>query len=270
MIRTITKRLLSLLPHPLDLRVTEILRSLRSARHREGRRAIFRALHELGHPTTVLTGPFRGMRCIAEPGAQGGLIPKILGTYERELHAVMERVLAWSPSLIIDVGAADGYYAVGLAVALPSARIIAFEMDKPLRGAIAVLAHANEVEDRVDIRGQCDPGLLEAALIAAGGSFSILICDVEGYEEVLLDPAAVPSLRKTSILCEVHDALRPGVGAVLRERFGVSHALEVVESRDRSNADVPPGFSLLDPVSVLHEGRTSRMEWLLMVPRASS
>jgi predicted O-methyltransferase YrrM len=64
-------------------------------------------------------------------------IPKLLGVYERELHDVLENLIAWGPDLVIDAGAAEGYYAVGLARRLPQSRIMAFEMEEGGRASRA-------------------------------------------------------------------------------------------------------------------------------------
>ena len=65
------------------------------------------------HGLTVSGGPFAGL---AYPDrAPISLVPKLLGIYERELHGAIEAAIRAQPGLIVNVGAADGYYAVGLA-----------------------------------------------------------------------------------------------------------------------------------------------------------
>ena len=58
----------------------------------------------------------------------------MLGTYEKELNSVIEEACAAHPSLIVDVGAAEGYYACGMALRNPQARVVAFEMQAKGRG----------------------------------------------------------------------------------------------------------------------------------------
>jgi hypothetical protein len=75
----------------------------------------------------VYSGPFKGIKWIPEDDNNAKFdIPKLLGIYERELSNCMERVCALNFSLIIDVGAAEGYYAVGLAARNPASKIVAF------------------------------------------------------------------------------------------------------------------------------------------------
>jgi hypothetical protein len=64
------------------------------------------------HGPRVRHGPFRGMRYEANRVAA---TQKLIGAYERELHPWLERVLAQRPTRFVDIGAADGYYAIGIA-----------------------------------------------------------------------------------------------------------------------------------------------------------
>ena len=60
-------------------------------------------------------GPFKGMRYHGD--AMGGAVaPKIKGVYESELAPFFVKRSAIPFQHIIDVGAAEGYYAVGCAM----------------------------------------------------------------------------------------------------------------------------------------------------------
>src|SRR5271166_5203781 len=72
---------------------------------------------------TVQAGPFRGMRYI-DQSHSSSLIPKWLGLYERELHDCIEEAIASPFQTVLDIGAAEGYYAVGLALRMHDARVI--------------------------------------------------------------------------------------------------------------------------------------------------
>jgi Met-10+ like-protein len=217
----------------------------------------------------VLKGPFAGMRYvrISEGSAY---IPKLLGIYERELTPQVEALIARSPKLVVDVGAAEGYYAVGLARRLPEARIIAFEMEPRGQQALREMASMNEVNTRVEVRGKCEPADLAAVL--GNDSDAILVCDVEGYEEKLLDPAAVPALQNTAILVELHDFIVPNITETLKHRFSPTHKITHVWQEPRSRSEFPWrtfGTALL-PKSYLDwavsEWRPVRMAWLWMEP----
>ncbi len=48
----------------------------------------------LSHDLTVLHGPFVGMKYPGTEAAGSAFIPKLLGSYEKELHPLLERLLA--------------------------------------------------------------------------------------------------------------------------------------------------------------------------------
>jgi hypothetical protein len=217
----------------------------------------------------VRAGPFTGMRYF--DGAAGSVhLPKLLGIYERELNACIEQACALNFPLIVGLGAAEGYYAVGMALRNPTARVIAFEMDARVRAALAEKARLNDVADRVEIRGKCEPEDLERAL--ADTPRPLVICDVEGYESVLLDPATVPSLRRAWILVELHEFIERGISEKIRERFVATHKIAQIWQQERKIADFPfkDFYTWWLPESYLHwavsESRPERMLWFWMKP----
>jgi hypothetical protein len=219
----------------------------------------------------VIDGPFKGMRYI-DRSVGSAYVPKLLGIYERELAAIVEEIIASKPALIVDVGAAEGYYAVGLACRLPETRMIAFEMDAGGRAAIAEMAAANNVADQVTVLATCEPEGLNAALDGQKGA--VVIMDVEGYEDVLLDPAKVPALASATFLVELHEFAVAGISETIAGRFGATHDLELVWAESRSRADFPwrTTVTSLLPASYIDgavsEMRPPRMSWYFARPKA--
>ncbi|MEI9962769.1 MAG: hypothetical protein WDM76_17125 [Limisphaerales bacterium] len=105
----------------------------------------FRPVGYLTHLTQERTGRqvrsgfFVGMR-YGSNSVGSAYLPKLLGIYERELAAQMEGICASRPGLIVDVGAAEGYYAIGLARRNPQAHIVAFEMEPHGQSALREMA----------------------------------------------------------------------------------------------------------------------------------
>src|SRR4051794_34631477 len=68
------------------------------------------------HGRTVIDGPFRGLRFPKFAIGRGEMVvPQLVGSYERELQPFFEEIAAQEIEQVVDVGASDGYYAVGLA-----------------------------------------------------------------------------------------------------------------------------------------------------------
>jgi hypothetical protein len=196
--------------------------------------------------------------------------PTILtGAYELELHDVVERLIASNPSVVVDVGCAEGYYAVGLATRLPDARLHAFDVDSRARHNCSWVARKNGSGGRVAINGLCRHYDLRT-LCSRG---SVLIVDCEGAELELLDIQQVPELAETTILVEMHDFVDPSISRTLLARFASTHEAEVIDSvaRDpRGDWSALAGLPLEERVLVLDERRPTEphpMQWAVFVPR---
>lgn len=219
----------------------------------------------------VLSGPFRGMRYVHE-AVGSSYLPKLLGTYELELHPVVDKLRGMGFGLVVDVGAAEGYYAVGAALLWPSARVVAFEAEATGRLLCGELAARNGARARVEVLGFADLRSFGGVLDRAGGAPTLVIMDVEGAEVALLDPAATPALARATILVECHDDEGNPIAETLRARFGATHSVETYASRRRTLADFPlrdrPPLGWSVPVmAAMAEHRPRRMEWLFMTPR---
>jgi len=226
------------------------------------RRAERNVADALGPEATVLGGPFRGLRYPAQASWGSAFLPKLLGTYERELHKAIERVARRPYNLVVDIGAAEGYYAVGLALRMSQAPVIAFEIDAAARGMLArVIAH-NAVQARVAVAECCDGDqLLDVAQRGPG----FLLSDCEGCEFELFQPAQVRALAEWDLLIETHDSLRQNITRQLAARFRGTHRVTLIKPRQRTTADFPlrGSFSRFERLAAMDEGR-HRAKWLFL------
>lgn len=221
----------------------------------------------------VAAGPFRGMKYVGEAFSSVHL-PKLLGIYERELVPAVEAACSDEPRVVIDIGSAEGYYAVGFALRLPQSAVYAFESDPGARAVLQDLATLNEVATRVTILGTCDREALSLLLDRCGSGSTLIVCDAEGAEDSLLDPRLVPKLTSASMLIETHEFITPGVTDRLQGRFRATHDIQLVDQKHRSAADYPLRqatlYSRLMPDRCVEwavsEWRPSQMSWLWMQP----
>jgi len=170
----------------------------------------------------VSAGPFAGMALDVD-ALPVHAAPKLLGTYESELHHVIERAIARRPRAVVNVGSAEGYYAVGLARRLPDATVYAFDADPKARKATMINARLNGVGARVRAQGILHPAALEEFL---RNDRNLVIMDCEGAEVGLLDKSAAPSLCRADIVVELHPGMRPEVETVIASRFAATHSIE--------------------------------------------
>lgn len=222
---------------------------------------------------TVLSGPFEGMR-YGEVISQCSLhYPKLLGTYESELHPWIQQVSDCSYEVVVDVGAAEGYYAVGLARLMPAAKVIAYELDPGAREQLSKLASLNDLSRQVEIRGGCHPG----ELLKLKEKRGLMIMDCEGYEEVLLTKEVITNLAGWDFLIETHDGYSRGVTQRLIGRFSATHDVMIQDSvHDLDKADRFPqerlaGLRREDQDLLLAEEREGvNLRWLYCKARMRS
>jgi hypothetical protein len=222
------------------------------------------------HGLVVSGGPFAGLR-YPRRAAVGRIVAKLIGSYEEELHGALEEVLRESPRTVVNIGSAEGYYAVGLARALPGARVHAFEADAGRRALCGELARANAVEDRVVLHGTCTA----ADLARLGEAADLVVCDCEGGETEVLRPDLVPWLREARLLVELHEAFVPGTRDTLAARFAPTHTVLLVPEASRDPTRYPALLYLggaevpeaLDEHRKDGRGRPLHMEWAVMTPR---
>jgi hypothetical protein len=214
---------------------------------------------------TVGGGPFAGMRYLEGlERTSGDLVAKLTGSYERELHPALAEWAAAAPRHVVDVGCAEGYYAVGLALAIPSATVHAFDIDATARSRCAALAALNGVGDRVLVNGECEPG----SLSELPQRDVVLLSDCEGAERSLLDRERAPRLRGWPMIVELHDFIDPSISETILARFSASHRIALIDGEARTGEDLPE-LSFMTPrqrQAVLSERRPGPMRWACMWP----
>jgi hypothetical protein len=232
----------------------------------EHRLGLDRLAHEFvaKHGLKVRGGPFAGLTYV-DHASGSTYLPKLLGSYECELWPVIDEIIARPYRMIVDVGCAEGYYAVGLASRMPGVAVCAYDIDESARERCGRFVELNQVGERVQLLGHCNPAELERRLAPP----ALVICDCEGYEYDLLDPQAAPKLREVDILVELHEAMRPGVTRAIRERFAGTHEIRLIDQQPRDPsaypilADLSPG----DQALALNELRGSPQQWAFMTVR---
>ena len=120
----------------------------------------------------VQHGPFAGMKYV-DQAVCSCYAPKLVGCYEAELHDVLERAITGDYSTLIDVGCAEGYYAVGLACRLPNKKVYAFDLDPRARELCTEMAKLNGVGDQVIVGAACNTEVLSALTLSAHLSSAI-------------------------------------------------------------------------------------------------
>ena len=217
----------------------------------------------------VLNGPFEGMQYPDFESYGSASWPKLLGTYESELTRVILAKKDTDYSSIVDIGCAEGYYAVGLGKMFQT-KVYAFDTNKEALRACATMAQINDVE--ILFGDFCNSDILTGLEL---GNRALIVIDCEGYEKQLISPEVTRKLRNHDFIIECHDFIDIDITAQMINSFSETHQTEIIESIDDIQKayryDMPElsGFSIADKLQFVKEGRPTIMTWVIATTKAN-
>lgn len=221
--------------------------------------------------STVQAGPFKGLR-LPKHMAWGSFSrgAMLLGLYEQEVQASLQ-ALSKHYSTLIDIGGADGYYAVGSVANHLFERSICYEASPLGRETIKETAALNKALDRVDIRGIARKGFYQA-IPQHILEKAVCLIDIEGGEFDILDPAAFKALSKSVLIIEIHDFMVVNGAQKLEKLKSDALATHTLTELTMGARDLSP-FAELKPLPdtirwlICSEGRSQLMHWLRLDPK---
>ncbi len=214
-----------------------------------------------GGDTIVRNGPFQGMTYI-DTASCSVLLPKILGSYEEPIHSwVLDLDKAYKK--ILDIGCAEGYFAVGFAFKGYAELVLAYDIDSDAIIKARALADINKLQSEIIFKSCCN----HRELMQHGGSETLIFCDIEGEELNLLDPIKCPILKKTDIIFEAHDCFTKNLTDKVTDRFLDTHRINIIVDCKRNMQK----YRLLDRCpsdiaeKIIDERRPRGMKWIKMI-----
>ena len=154
---------------------------------------------------TVKYGPFKGLRLTHNPWwGQLDLGSQCLGLYEKEILKFIENIEDGQFTNFIDIGAADGYYAVGLLSTGKIQRSICFEKTDKGREAIFTNWKNNGAIGQLVVKAKANFESI-ATLTEHDLERSLILIDIEGGEFELLNNDTIRKFRYSKILLEIHN-----------------------------------------------------------------
>ena len=218
--------------------------------------------------TTVLQGPLAGLQCLPQ-SAEGCHIAKLLGCYEQPLLPFIEQAIQDNYPLILNIGCAEGYYAVGMARRMADTRVLAYDLNPNAQDTCRQVSQLNGTQERVEI----GPLFTPEDFARFAGQRVLVLCDIEGGEQSLLNPEVAPALKDMDLIVESHDCLVPGITALLIQRFQLTHDITVVRDDGQRQLQNPPDWfcslSHLDQLLAVWEWRTGPTPWLVMKAKST-
>jgi hypothetical protein len=177
----------------------------------------------------VKTGPFVGM-IIPEcpPWNDGNASAKLLGTYEYVLHEAIEFAIGRCPAVVVNVGCAEGYYAIGLKLRMSDAIVYAIDKKTKSVQTLRDYAKRNGASGIIDMIGCRLP---EEMRLTDNKGHRLYVIDCEGDERTLIDVERCPELLFSDLIVECHDFMHEGTSAVIADRLVASHNVEIIRPR---------------------------------------
>jgi hypothetical protein len=161
------------------------------------------------HGTVVQSGPFAGLIYPLDAAIGRWSPPKLLGTYEMELHPFLYTAHDRRYDCVIDIGSAEGYYSTGLARML-QVPVLAYDPEPHERAFAVLMAESNGVSHLVKM---ADLFTVDEMRRLASRR-ALVVCDCEGFEGSLFRPDTIELTRNWDLMIELHgeaDALLPAL-----------------------------------------------------------
>ena len=224
------------------------------------------------HNSTIQHGPFRGM--LLSQGDWWGKIDRpsmIYGFYEQE---VLESLTSSKEKFktLIDVGAADGYYAIGGILSGTFQRSVCYEIAKEGQNQIKKNAELNNVYKNIEIRGEAKRNFYDDFTPEELTS-SLILMDIEGVEfDIFSKREDFLKLQNSTLIIESHalyfndgEAKQQHLINLAKEFFDVTELK--TGPRDFSIFPDLQKYSDSDRWLMCSEGRGELMSWLRLDPK---
>src|ERR1700678_1761801 len=179
---------------------------------------------------TVQAGPFKGMQYTQAAVHSRPAPPSLLGRCERQLYPFLMEAASRS-DLVVDIGSAEGYYAVGMAML--GHEVVTFDVDAHERKVCKEMAEVNRVQKRVSVRSWCDPASLPSLV---KNRRALVFSDIDGGELDLFTPEVITATRHCDLIIELHGA-NSEENASFAARFGTDALVLDNPPFDRSAAE---------------------------------
>ncbi len=220
---------------------------------------------------TVLYGPFKGLKI--EPNTYWGRLDlgsQCLGLYEKEFLDFLAGIKNKEFSTFIDIGAADGYYAVGMLVSGKVRSVVCFEQSEDGRQTIKRNWESNGTPGHLKVLGEATFDSIEA-LTAEDLRNALVMIDIEGAEFELLNYDVLNKLSDCTLLIEIHNWIDDfnNKYAYLLRRLYKHFEISIIERVDRLTVNIAELRDFTDDNRLLltSERRPCLMRFLRLTPK---
>jgi len=236
------------------------------------RRLILSQQLDKSFDSVVRYGPLKGFKFAENTWwGEADRGPMLLGLYELEVLDSLKDIPS-KYDTFINLGAADGYYGVGVLVGNLFSKSICYEINEVGRETIKENARLNGVSEKVEIRGVANKDFyrnMDKSIL----DNSVLLVDIEGGEFEIVNKETFGAFRKSIIIIELHEfwCLSDGkreLEKMLNDSQSTHHITEFRSgSRDPASFQELKKYSDTDRWLICSEGRPKVMRWWRFDPK---
>ena len=216
---------------------------------------------------TVQEGPFKGM-IISEDQfwGPGDKASKILGLYEKEIQNLLNHIQEKNNfPTFIDIGGADGFFAVGSVKNNLFKNCEVFEISKRGRQSIEESAIKNNVADLISIKSEANEKTLSSI---ENINNSVILCDIEGSEYDLFSENLIKNMHPSNVIIEIHK--NPDISLnEFEDKFKNLFSIDKITQGPRSLKGFGElkNFNDNNRALLASEGRSGVPEWWHLTPK---
>lgn len=220
----------------------------------------------------IQNGPFAGMLVQKNSTWKYSHVGQmILGVYESLVLEALFSDRFRNRKYFVDIGAADGYYPIGLTKCGRISQAFAFEISPESRKSIIDNATTNGVIEKIDVQGLADYKIIKLLSKKIDFKKTIFLIDIEGAEFDLLSREMLSLIRDSVVIIEVHNWIE---GFLEKYSDFLSDASEYFsldvmryKSVDMKKLEAISDFPDDNRFILLSEGRPCLMRYLLLTPK---
>ena len=221
---------------------------------------------------TIQYGLFTGMKFSKKLWwGKSDLTSMYFGFYEQQILNILSNYKNSKYKYFIDIGAANGYYAVGVLFSKIFTFSYAFEISKTGQSVIENLAKLNNVNDSIQIFGECNSiSLFNLNKNILNQSF--ILIDIEGAEFDLLNESMLCFLCNSVILIELHEFFFDNGLNKVSNLINIANKYFIINKIISSERN-PNIYKELENINdddkwlLCSERRKKSMTWLLLEPK---
>lgn len=192
---------------------------------------------------------------------------QVAGAYE---HVVMEFISSLGPlNTVIDLGAAEGFYALNLRITGLAKKVIAFDSDPAAIKVLDAAARKHNIAN-FELNGRATFSEVKKSVLKEISKNNLLISDIEGAEFELFTEDLILTLGNWFVVIELHEFGDTEASKALKQKFLPSHDVKMAvggELKIQNLQNLFPQFTQLEIANLAHEGRTSNQTWLIARPK---